>query len=84
MTRYLAVRLPQALYWSAAGPVATPALPPATIEVSSFHVYPFNPCDNPVCWDDQIAPLAEIVPIIVGEVAGRIGPHHSAMRCLWS
>jgi hypothetical protein len=36
--------------------------------VASFHVYPFNPCNNPVCWDDQIAPLAEIVPIIVGEV----------------
>jgi len=36
--------------------------------VASFHVYPFNPCNDPACWDDQIAPLAAVVPIIVGEV----------------
>jgi hypothetical protein len=36
--------------------------------VASVHVYPFNPCNNPACWDEQIAPLATDVPIIVGEL----------------
>ena len=36
--------------------------------VASVHVYPFNLCNNPTCWDAQIAPLAAVVPIIVGEV----------------
>ena len=45
--------------------------------VVSAHVYPFNPCNQAACWDDQIAPLATRVPVIVGEVGTDWTPPNS-------
>jgi hypothetical protein len=35
--------------------------------VASWHAYSFNACANESCWDTQIAPLAQQVPIVLGE-----------------
>jgi len=34
---------------------------------ASWHAYSFNACANESCWDTQIAPLAQQVPIVLGE-----------------
>ena len=34
---------------------------------ASWHAYSFNYCANVSCWDSQIAPLAEQVPVVIGE-----------------
>jgi len=36
--------------------------------VASFHLYNFNPCAGPACWDAQLAPVAARVPIVTGEL----------------
>jgi endoglucanase len=50
--------------------------------VVSWHVYPFNRCNNPNCWDDEIAPLATSVPVIVGEVGTDWTPPYSDAMAL--
>jgi hypothetical protein len=34
---------------------------------ASWHAYSFNACATETCWDTQIAPLAEQVPVVLGE-----------------
>lgn len=34
---------------------------------ASWHAYSFNACASESCWDSQIAPLAQQVPVVVGE-----------------
>jgi hypothetical protein len=34
---------------------------------ASWHAYSFNACANESCWDSQIAPLAQQVPVVLGE-----------------
>lgn len=35
--------------------------------VASWHAYSFNACAAVACWDSQIAPLAQQVPVVLGE-----------------
>jgi hypothetical protein len=44
----------------------TPADPLDNL-VASWHVYSFNACATEACWDSQVAPLAQQVPVILGE-----------------
>jgi hypothetical protein len=50
--------------------------------IASFHVYPFNRCNEPSCWDDEIAPLAESVPVLVSEFGTDWTPPHSDATAL--
>jgi hypothetical protein len=34
---------------------------------ASWHAYSFNACANVSCWDAQIAPIAQQVPVVLGE-----------------
>jgi len=34
---------------------------------ASWHAYSFNACASVSCWDTQVAPLAEKVPVVLGE-----------------
>ncbi|MFC8679417.1 cellulase family glycosylhydrolase [Streptomyces griseorubiginosus] len=34
---------------------------------ASWHAYSFNACATASCWDSQVAPLAEHVPVVIGE-----------------
>ena len=34
---------------------------------ASWHAYSFNACATESCWDSQIAPLAQQIPVVVGE-----------------
>ncbi|WFE97573.1 cellulase family glycosylhydrolase [Micromonospora sp. WMMD987] len=34
---------------------------------ASWHAYSFNACASESCWDSQIAPLAQQVPVVIGE-----------------
>jgi endoglucanase len=36
--------------------------------VASFHVYNFNTCATPACWDETVAPVAARVPVVTGEL----------------
>ena len=36
--------------------------------VASFHVYNFNSCADPNCWDQEVAPVAAQYPVITGEM----------------
>jgi len=36
--------------------------------VASFHLYNFNTCDTVQCWQDTIAPVARVVPVVTGEL----------------
>jgi Cellulase (glycosyl hydrolase family 5) len=36
--------------------------------VVSFHTYNFSGCNDEACWNEQIAPLAERVPVVTGEM----------------
>jgi endoglucanase len=48
--------------------------------IASVHVYPFNKCNAASCWDDEIAPLAESVPVLVTEFGTDwTPPHNDAM-----
>ena len=40
--------------------------PPNNI-AASWHAYSFNACATESCWDSQIAPLAQQVPVVLGE-----------------
>ena len=35
---------------------------------ASWHVYNFNSCANPACWDSEAGPVAQQVPLIAGEI----------------
>jgi hypothetical protein len=35
--------------------------------VASWHAYSFNRCANESCWDSEIAPLAQQVPVVLSE-----------------
>lgn len=35
---------------------------------ASFHVYNFNACKDEACWTSQLAPIAEVVPLVTGEL----------------
>lgn len=41
---------------------------PAGQLVVSFHTYNFSGCSDEACWNEQIAPLAEAVPVVTGEM----------------
>jgi hypothetical protein len=45
--------------------------------VASFHVYPFNDCNNPDCWVEQVAPVATSVPVVISEVGTDWSPPFS-------
>jgi len=49
--------------WTAHAPVD-----PLHQLVASFHLYNFNACRTAACWDAQVAPVAERVPVVAGEV----------------
>jgi hypothetical protein len=36
--------------------------------VASFHLYNFSGCNTMACWDASIAPVAEVVPVVTGEI----------------
>lgn len=38
--------------------------------VASIHIYgpDWAPCDGRSCWESQIAPLAQVVPVVIGEM----------------
>ena len=36
--------------------------------VASFHLYNFNTCADPGCWDRTVAPVAAKVPVVTGEL----------------
>lgn len=36
--------------------------------VASFHSYDFKECDDEKCWDDVLAPIADRVPVLTGEL----------------
>jgi len=50
--------------------------------VASVHVYPFNACNESACWDDEIAPLATRVPVVIGEVGTDWTPPYSDAMAL--
>ena len=35
---------------------------------ASWHSYNFNVCNNPTCWNSIVAPVAQRVPLITGEI----------------
>ena len=35
---------------------------------ASFHLYNFNACKDEACWTSQIAPVANVVPVVTGEL----------------
>ena len=35
--------------------------------IVSFHTYNFGSCNNPACWNSQVAPLAKVIPVVTGE-----------------
>jgi hypothetical protein len=49
---------------------------PAGQLVVSFHTYNFSGCNDEACWNAQIAPLAQAVPLITGET-GESGCKHT-------
>ena len=40
---------------------------PLNQEAASFHNYMGKACDNPACWNAQVAPVAADVPVVTGE-----------------
>lgn len=40
--------------------------------MASIHNYNFNHCDNRQCWEQQYKPVAQVVPVIAGEVGQSI------------
>ncbi len=40
--------------------------------MASIHNYNFNVCDNRQCWEQQYKPVAQVVPVIAGEVGQSI------------
>ena len=41
---------------------------PAGQLVASFHVYNFTACNQRKCWDRTVAPVAQHVPVVTGEI----------------
>jgi endoglucanase len=41
---------------------------PAGQIAMSWHVYNFSGCATTACWDSQIAPVAALVPVVIGEL----------------
>jgi hypothetical protein len=35
--------------------------------VASWHFYPWNPCNNPRCWNGQVAPVIARIPVLADE-----------------
>ena len=35
---------------------------------ASWHVYNFSWCNTPACWDAEVAPVAQQVPLVTGEL----------------
>ncbi|MFK4084968.1 cellulase family glycosylhydrolase [Kribbella sp. NPDC020789] len=48
--------------WAAHKPVD-----PLNNIAASWHAYSFNACATESCWDSQVAPLAQQVPVVIGE-----------------
>lgn len=44
---------------------------------AGWHVYNFNQCISESCWDAEVAPVAAIVPLIVGEMGPSENPDQS-------
>jgi endoglucanase len=38
--------------------------------VAAFHVYPFMTCVERDCWEKEVSRVAEVVPVVTGEVGG--------------
>jgi hypothetical protein len=36
--------------------------------VASWHFYPWNACNGPLCWNRQVAPVIARIPVVVGEM----------------
>ncbi len=36
--------------------------------IASLHIYDINPCNSAACWDQQIAPVSQMVPVVTGEL----------------
>ena len=36
--------------------------------VASFHLYNFNACRDAQCWDSEVGSVAQVVPVVTGEV----------------
>jgi len=36
--------------------------------IASFHLYNFNTCAAPACWDASVKPVAAVVPVVTGEL----------------
>ena len=45
---------------------------PAGNLAASWHSYPFNACNTQSCWDSQVAPVAQQVPVVTGEVGDNV------------
>ncbi len=41
----------------------------------SWHSYPGEACSTPTCWNQNIAPLARMVPVVVGETGDNVCSH---------
>jgi hypothetical protein len=54
-----------------------PADDPLNQLVASFHVYPFNACNDSMCWDSEVAPLNASVPVVTTEVGTDWTPPYS-------
>jgi hypothetical protein len=44
---------------------------------ASWHVYNFNSCRDTTCWDNEVAPVAQQVPLVVGEFGPDENPQNS-------
>lgn len=53
--------------------------------VASFHNYNFQRCNDAACWEAEIAPIAEQVPVLTGEVGqDDAGLPHLAEYMAWA
>ena len=53
--------------------------------VASFHNYNFQRCNDAACWDAEIAPVAEQVPVLTGEIGqDDAGSPHVADYMAWA
>ena len=50
--------------------------------IVSFHAYPFNRCNEPSCWDEEVAPLTESLPVLVSEFGTDWTPPYSDAMAL--
>jgi endoglucanase len=52
---------------------------PANNLAASWHVYDFNPCITTTCWNNTVAPVAQTVPVVVGE----FGEKNQGPQFIW-